>query len=602
MYKHAKVEDLIKIGWTPTNPSSAKSEIELGEELLQSIDDSMPETVKDCISLLAGAITISSGTSGKTNVFRPLIDMHEKRSVVISDYTAEHLAVLNHLLPHISNPLAKARIADILWHREKNTDILKQAISYYVAAGDSCGLEGEWLKAAELLRRGWLLCVSTGKLTQSLQPELREKYSALFEAKDVDNNARSVLLKQFVDSQLFGCDSAEWVSKSAIWAEEEHKSGNFSVAVSFHKSAARICSLSGDKAGELKLLDLVATLLEEEASQLKLNGAKGMLLAGKYSEAITARRRLPDSKQKVEGLKLALQEAQREAVSEFKLASHSIDITEGVERLFESIETLPTHQAIAVLAKYAAPRTKQRLKDQALEIARANPLQHLIKATIVDEHGAVVHQSKGSIFSDDADERALAAEELTYKHFVHDVTITGAMIAKGISKLRSRFDTHEYIFDELLIHNVIVPEGHQRQFAKGLWAGFNEDWITCCHILIPRLEAAVRTALRDAGDVNTTKLSPQLIQDQETLTSLLDGKTAAHFFGDDLLFELRALLTERAAFNFRNLVAHGLARDSQFDEGLGAFIWAFSLYLLMIAKSGMLGSPGDAGDNGQRGN
>ena len=98
--------------------------------------------------------------------------------------------------------------------------------------------------------------------------------------------------------------------------------------------------------------------------------------------------------------------------------------------------------------------------------------------------------------------------------------------------------------------------GRERLLGKALYAGYDLNFATALHILVPQLEHLVRFHLKERG-VSTTNLN----ENGETeigLSALMDRPETEEIFGKDLRFEIQALFCDPVGANLRNNVAHGL--------------------------------------------
>lgn len=121
----------------------------------------------------------------------------------------------------------------------------------------------------------------------------------------------------------------------------------------------------------------------------------------------------------------------------------------------------------------------------------------------------------------------------------------------------------------------------------GVRAHYTADFITSIHVLIPRLEAALRGLLVGLGGSPTRPKqkanSQQPILMQRPLGDVLnDDILLAWMPSRDIPLYLRVLLTEQAGANLRNDVAHGLIGASGFTFAASARLVHALLFLVDI--------------------
>jgi len=125
----------------------------------------------------------------------------------------------------------------------------------------------------------------------------------------------------------------------------------------------------------------------------------------------------------------------------------------------------------------------------------------------------------------------------------------------------------------------VVPHGREGIVGKGLFAGFEKDFVTATHLLVPQVEHVVRWHLK-ARNVKTTVLDANGIENEVGLSSLLDLSEVEEIFGKDLTFELKALFADPFGPNLRNEVAHGLLEYDAAQSVYAIYAWWFFFRLV----------------------
>ena len=138
---------------------------------------------------------------------------------------------------------------------------------------------------------------------------------------------------------------------------------------------------------------------------------------------------------------------------------------------------------------------------------------------------------------------------------------------------------HEADFVGLVNQSPIVPKDRVRIFGKALFSGYDRDFITALHLLVPQIEHLVRHHLKQSG-VKTTTLDANGIENEVGLSALMDYPEAEKIFGADLSFEIRALFCDPFGPNLRNELAHGLLDDEACQSIYSVYAWWFGLRLI----------------------
>lgn len=114
-------------------------------------------------------------------------------------------------------------------------------------------------------------------------------------------------------------------------------------------------------------------------------------------------------------------------------------------------------------------------------------------------------------------------------------------------------------------------EGRKNLWVNGFLAGFKGDFAQALHLLIPQFENGLRKRLESLGQhVFTTEDG---LDSEMSLNQLLELPRSQEELGEDIHFNLKILLTEKAAFNIRNDMCHGLMAENQFMAPQSIYCW-----------------------------
>ena len=141
---------------------------------------------------------------------------------------------------------------------------------------------------------------------------------------------------------------------------------------------------------------------------------------------------------------------------------------------------------------------------------------------------------------------------------------------------------------------VVIFEESQQQLLqfplKGMFQGihFTKDGRKAAIVPaadgMPQIEHLVRVFLK-RNDCITTTLGERGIETEIGLSALLDKSEAEIVFGEDLVFEMKGLLTDQIGPNLRNELAHGLA---SINDGLSfnaVYVWWLMLRIACAGSS-----------------
>ena len=177
------------------------------------------------------------------------------------------------------------------------------------------------------------------------------------------------------------------------------------------------------------------------------------------------------------------------------------------------------------------------------------------------------------------DEAGIRAE------MVHDYGILVSIIVQGdiwpaleVLLLEHRLCVEDFI--GLARQSPIVPKDRTELFGRALFAGYDRDFVTALHLLIPQIEHIVRVHLKQAGS-KTTNLDKDGIENENGLSTLMDLPEANVVFGKDLAFELRTLFCDAFGPNLRNELAHGLLDADACHSPFAIYAWWMGLRLVI---------------------
>lgn len=154
-----------------------------------------------------------------------------------------------------------------------------------------------------------------------------------------------------------------------------------------------------------------------------------------------------------------------------------------------------------------------------------------------------------------------------------------------IMLIRDRLTTfHKVSFEEILymIENQkshFIPPGREYLFAKGIYYGFINDYISASHILVPQIENSLKE-IALSNNVVISKLENNL-QHDNTLGGVLEKMK--EFIDLELLSELDDFLVSNSGDNFRNNLSHGLL-DPLEIQFKGCYSWWLSIKMVFLTE------------------
>tara|TARA_R110000744_G_scaffold380514_1_gene501618 strand:- start:19735 stop:21594 length:1860 start_codon:yes stop_codon:yes gene_type:complete len=539
--------------------------------------------------LLADACSPMLKPESSNEPFFPMMTLADgRRSVLPDDFSEDDLVFLASIIDEIDDSWLQARVADILW-----TCVSPRVPAYALAAIDayrSIPIELDawvgdgrecWTRAAKLtglLKKGAgdrITEIADALLEACLKATKDDGYLALWIA-DLLVEYRLLLKKQLVSL------AEHLVTLSADF----EKTKDHSRRRDYLNLATKLCEGVDDteKATDLLVLRAESWVVDAEASP------SGLVAAGHYENAIQTYRQVPrkhrDSRkvdEKIAELRPKLNDAGERALGEMgTFTTKDIDISEMVESARSAVRGKSAMDAIGAFASLSQVR-EESVREAATKSIKEHPISHLFSASMMSNDGRVIAKSPGVDLSgtaEDRDQIAVWAEMLKHYGILISVSTQGYLLP-ALEVLTQEQRLREGDFRALASASPIVPPDRADLFGKGLFAGYEGDFVTAIHLLVPQIEHMVRYHLKVAG-AKTTTLNQQGIETENGLSTLVGLPEMIPVFGEDTAFEIKALFCDSFGPNLRNEIAHGLLTGPACRTVQVVYAWWLCLKLVFM--------------------
>ena len=199
--------------------------------------------------------------------------------------------------------------------------------------------------------------------------------------------------------------------------------------------------------------------------------------------------------------------------------------------------------------------------------------------SIIDREGRIRCRVPRSSATGSNDKRKTAEHDacVWYRY----AAFLGIVPFLDLAKQKHIFDMESLRF--LVEESWFVPNDRKETFLKGIVAGFNQDWPSAMHLLMPQVENAIRCLAQDCGIV-VYKTYPDGVEECLSLSSILDMPEVAEYLDEKLLFNMRVFFTSEYGIGMRNMVCHGLLADDEYEEIDSILVWGFVLFLCCISN------------------
>jgi tetratricopeptide (TPR) repeat protein len=495
--------------------------------------------------------------------------------------TVEQTEELESIAPQIQTAQIRARLADVAWTRKRrNPASARLAVAAYVESARTLEDPQQWTECANRVERAARLSRSLGMHDESFAAvsayllEIIDKYRGndpLF----LTGKAVELLLEfEIGNPETY----LECISRAAARSRD---AGNFHLCRYYLDLLAKLYARrKDDQARNLAQREFAATF-ELEAEQ---RGARGENLAAAHflNQAIQAHRRVPDSARLIAEIRPRLQQVEKTSIAELEEISVPIpDVGESALAARQHIAGQPLREAVLRLAHVSPMASFEGMKRIVAKIASVAPLSHMFTGSALDAEGRRVALKPPLPLSEKERDEAIFAHVVAHMSTQRLCSIHGA-IFPAFDQLVSEHVITLQEMEALAAYSPFVPPGRERIFSQGLYAGFSRDFLTALHLLVPQIENSLRHLMQNR-DIITTKLDNSGIQRQIDLNELVVDPRLSAIISEDILFELRCLLTDNRGPNLRNQLAHGMLDDSDFSSVEALYAWWLVLVLCIFS-------------------
>lgn len=542
--------------------------------------------------LLADACSMMLSPSSLNEPFKPFAVFGDRRSVIPDDLSGSDLDFFADIVDAVTDTWLKARLADLIWLKRKPRDV-----KFALAAIDSYRLipldTETWVRGG---RECWPRAIALGRMLKNgAGTRLSEMEDAVLQGlmgATTGDGFLGVWLADLLDSNGLGRDQKTPVAaKLELLARKFSENGDLPRSREFFDAAAKWFARSGDEAKAAAMTVEVAEGWGKEAvARISTDNPSHMVASSFYENAIQTYRSIPRAEraahrvdERIAELRAHLNDSGEKSLGEMGVISTpGIDISQLVENSRNAVSGKSATDAIVAFANLHRGANVTEMRKSALDRIRKFPLQSLFSATVMSRDGRVIAKRPAMSMGGEPtadDEVAIRAETIRDHGILTSIVVQGDVWpALEVLLLEHRLQESDFV--SLAKHSPIVPNGRERLFGKALFAGYDRDFVSALHLLIPQIEHMVRVHLKQAG-AKTTNLDKDGIENENGLSTLMDLPEANQVFGEAIAFEIRALFCDPFGPNLRNELAHGLLDEHACHSPSAIYAWWFALKLVV---------------------
>lgn len=541
-------------------------------------EDGNPISVPILLSAVCQMVLKVGGTEGP---FSPMFVVSGKRSALPEDLDDQELNALDRVLSQTEDPELASRLADILWLRNQEYKKAQKAVQSYIASAQRLEDAEEYTQVSMRLERALELSALFGGRQGDRVEETLDEVASILRNRFEESISSGTLDLLDVMLERRSNESDEWAEVAAEFAAQLNDQGKHHQATMFWMRAIQAYRKVGDddrvREAQVREAETYVKLADEAPSE--------MVKASFVRQAFEAYRHISNSDARQEELHRRLLEHQEQAVGEMGEISTEVDLQGIPERARNSVRGQTFMQALYSLVTLEPPLDPENLRQQAQ--SEEFQLQFMLSKERVNALGRVVGTKPSGT---DDPEGAL-------KSMIHDEANRGHQLAGSalINPARLQIlQDHPTVrvkdFRPLTRHNAFIPKGREQQFARGLHAGLEGDFLLAAHFLIPQVENSLRVILQRRGVITTGLDTTSKRQNEQSLNVTLYEyeDELMSMFGRDVVFELQNLLVEPLGSNLRNEAMHGLMDDGAFYTHPVVYLWWLVLRICCFGNQGPL--------------
>ena len=510
------------------------------------------------------------------NPFEPYIVLENKKITCIPDFLSnEELDFFIKIFDLIKNEMLKARVSDILWFLKYKKDVKypNYLITVYQKL-DICSLD-TFFENILLYKRATLIAKQMHKDLSIFENNLYN----IFTSKGYDNNSQLIIFAETLRVFDFSkSNSSIIINKLIDYGKQLENDSNYTLAEQYYNEASLWAETEEDRI-RIQIYRVRAFINFAEAKN-----TSGLAANKFYTKAIEILRELKketreqffttDEEQELIRKK---QNSGKEAISEMQTNFIPMDNLNNliIQIQNEVLNNICNKSKEDALFNFACLTT---IKEETFENQAKQMNNSAFFAISNMDFYAKDGRKIGSTYSTDEDNSHASNPQIFnmmvyhYTHFLN--LITFARIITGLDYLNLE---HHISYNDVktIVHqSYLIPEDREEVVCKGLLAGFSHDFTISLNLLAPQFENIVRNILQRNG-VKTITLGEDGKEIEIGLSNLVKIDEFKKLFGEDLTFEIRALLCESIGPNLRNNTAHGLLNDCEMNSNFSIYFWWF---------------------------
>lgn len=197
----------------------------------------------------------------------------------------------------------------------------------------------------------------------------------------------------------------------------------------------------------------------------------------------------------------------------------------------------------------------EEIESGLKEAYQRYPIRYMMPTDVLDKKGRVLANIRPYLENKEDHQVAYLHETMQFASiYLHFIFLEGIKQGK----------ISEKIVMDFLKKSSILDEARYSLIGAGIKSFFDEDYLSCIHVLIPQFEEAIRNLLEiNGGNVLTFSENTYPVK---TFNHVLEDEIVKRAFGEETVYYFKVLFTDPRGWNLRNQVAHGLLEPEHFNQ------------------------------------
>lgn len=510
------------------------------------------------------------------------------RSARPEDLTEAEIEILENTYKFLKNPWLKARVAEILWllKKPKNIEWIQTAIDSYLSIKET---KENWFKDVAICHeRAFFLSAKFGRNSEITidRDKMRvNKLAIIFDENKPENFIVLKVGELLANYGLLEKYETQLIERYLDLAELSSKN-NFSLSDGYLKAVINLYDRLKEFEKSSEIVMKRVKLYESEGNKhLKKTQIGGVLAQDSYEKALqilaTIQRKFRGKFQYAQieqVLYKKMREAAHLAIETIPIITNKIDIKDIVDWVNTEISGKEFPVALYKFLSIKPFIKFENLKETVIEKNDESFLANFFGEKHFAGDARVIKKAS-AIGTKALDENQLEEKMILECKDEADYWTKSALI-EGFKILQREHNLRLEDFFHLTQLSPFIPEDRSRDIARGLYFGYDGDFLTSLHLLAPQIEHIVRYHLNNS-DVKTTMIEDG-IETELSLNALLKKEEIKKVFNEALIIELKTIFTHPSGFNIRNDVAHGLVSTNNYNQVSFFYAWYFLLRTTFI--------------------